>query len=80
MQERFVDKFRRVLRETEHKILKAVIRMAVRRHDVLSGFAFMVYSWGVDDVTDYHVYAERSYPNMPIFGTKCERYDEKEQE
>ena len=31
--------------------------------------------WGIDDVTDYHVIAERSYPDHNIYGTRVTWYD-----
>ena len=76
MKERLIDKIKRKIGERRIKILHWIIRKAVRRLDIVHGFAFMAYSWGVDEVTDYHVIAERSYPDMHIYGTKWERYED----
>ena len=59
-------------------ILKQIIKHCVRMYDYLNYSTFMCLSWGADDVTDYHVIAERSYPHMHIFGTKIDRYENNE--
>lgn len=66
------------LRNVQLAILKRIIKYCVRRYDYLNYSTLMCLSWGADDVTDYHVIAERSYPHMHIFGTKIERYENSE--
>lgn len=76
MKVRLIDRLKRKFDERRIRLLYWVIRKAVRRMDVVQGFSFMAYSWGVDDVTDYHVLAERSLPDVHIYGTRWERYEE----
>lgn len=70
MKERLIDRIRRVIRETRDKRYKRIIRKYVEKHDKIGNYAFMAYSWGVDEITDYHVTAERSYPDHHVFGTE----------
>ena len=74
MKERLSDRFKRKARERYDKVLKWIIRKAVQKHDDLNYGAFMAYSWGRDEVTDYHVTAERSYDDIHVFGTRVERF------
>lgn len=76
MKERLIDRLKRKFDERRIRLLHWVIRKAVRRMDVVKGFSFMAYSWGADDVTDYHVLAERWLPDGHIYGTRWERYEE----
>ena len=73
MKERFSERFKRKITEKYDRFLKWIIRKAVEKHDKISVGAFMVYSWGIDEITDYVVLAERSYPDMHIYGTRVER-------
>ena len=57
------------LTELRRAILKHIIKYCVRKYDKLCQDDFMTLSWGADNVTDYHVIAERSYPNKHIWGT-----------
>lgn len=77
MKELFTDRIRRKLRDFRIRICHYVIKKAVRRLDVLRGFAFLEYCWAYDDEIDYHVIKERSTPKYHQFGTQVERYDEK---
>lgn len=76
MPERFTDRIRRKWTEFRVKALRCIFKFAIERYDKLSGGAFMAYSWGVDDVTDYNVIAERSYPDHHVYGTEVTWYDE----
>ena len=77
MKESFRDRMRRKIRETRIKICKHIIRKAVRRLDVLQGFAFLAYSWAFDEEIDYHVTKERSTKEFHQYGTLVEYYDDK---
>ncbi len=37
----------------------------------------MVHSFVKDDITDYHIIVERSYPDKHYYGTTIETYEEK---
>lgn len=69
------EKLQREWREAEDRLAKWIIRKAVEWHDRLRNRVFMEYSWPLDDITDYHVYAERSLMDCHVFGTKVEYYD-----
>lgn len=75
MKERLSERIKRKVRERYDKFLKFIIRKAVQKHDDLTEGAFMVYSWGRNEVTDYHVMAERSYEDHNVFGTKVTWYN-----
>lgn len=77
MKESFTDRIRRKIRDFRIRICHYVIKKAVRRLDVLRDFAFLAYSWGFDEETDYHVIKERSTKEFHKFGTTVEYYDEK---
>ena len=75
MPERFMDRIRRKWTEFRAKALQRIFKWAIERYDRLSVGVFMAFSWGVDETTDYHVIAERSYPDHHVFGTKVTWYD-----
>lgn len=75
MKERLIDRIRRKISEARDKRYKRIIRKYVEKHDKINGYAFMVYSWGVDEITEYHVTAERSYPDHHVFGTEVTWYN-----
>ena len=77
MKESFRSRMKRKIREARIRICKQIIRKAVRRLDVLQDFAFLVYSWGFDEETDYHVIKERSTNEFHQYGTAVKYYDEK---
>lgn len=81
MRERLPDKLRRKWNELKIKVAKWIIRKSVQWLDNLQIKSFMAYSWSLDEVTDYHVIAERSYKNCHVYGTKVEYgyYDELEE-
>lgn len=74
MKERLSERIKRKVREKYDVFLKWIIRKAVQKHDDLNYGAFMAYSWGRDEVTDYHVTAERSYKDIHVFGTRVEQF------
>lgn len=76
MSERMIDKIKRVWREWRLSVLKRIIKWAVTRYDDLREGTFLAFSWGRDEVTEYHVTAERSYDWGHVFGTKVLRYEE----
>jgi ADP-glucose pyrophosphorylase len=75
MKERLIDRIRRAIREARDKRYKRIIRKYVEKHDKIGNYAFMAYSWGVDEITDYHVVAERSYPDHRVYGTEVTWYN-----
>lgn len=75
MPERFADKVRRRWTELREETLQRIFKLAIERYDELNGHAFMAFSWGVDDVTDYHVIAERSYSDHHVYGTRVTWYE-----
>ena len=72
MKERLIERVKRAIRNKRKQIVKCVIRVAVKRLDVLNNSVFMVYFWSADGVTTYHVLAERSYPDYHIYGTRVD--------
>ena len=58
------------------RFLWCIVKRCVQRIDKMNCGAFMAFSWAVDDVTDYHVIAERSLENCHVFGTRVDYYDE----
>lgn len=75
MPERFVDKARRKWAEIREKTLQRIFKLAIERYDKLNNGAFMALSWGIDEVTDYHVIAERSYHDHHVYGTRVTWYE-----
>ena len=75
MKERLIDRIRRKILEARDKRYKQIIRKYVEKHDKINGYAFMAYSWGVDEVTDYHILAERSYHDHHVLGTEVTWYN-----
>ena len=61
MPERFEDKVSRKWEELRMNALKRIFKWAIEQYDKLHNGAFLAFSWGIDEVTDYHVIAERSY-------------------
>lgn len=78
MKERLPNRIRRWLMETRVMRYKRIIRKYVRKLDSINSYVFMAYSWSADEITDYHVLAERSYPTHHIYGTKVDYYDKGE--
>jgi hypothetical protein len=74
MKEKLIDRIKREIREARDKRYKRIIRKYVEKHDNINYHSLMAYSWGVDEVTDYHVIAERSYPDHHVYGTKVTWY------
>ena len=74
MKERLSERIKRKTRERYDKLLKWIIRKAVQKHDDLNYGAFLAYSWGRDEVTDYHVIAERCYGDIYVYGTHVKRW------
>lgn len=75
MPERFVDKVSRKWEEFRMNATKRIFKWAIEQYDKLNNGAFMAFSWGIDNITDYHVIAERSYPDHNIYGTRVTWYD-----
>lgn len=78
MRESVSARLRRKWHEAKDRFARWLIRKSVQWHDRLNERAFMAYSWALDDVTDYHVIAERSYQDCHVYGSKVEYYDELE--
>ena len=75
MPERFKDKVSRKWKEFRLNAMKKIFKWTIEQYDKLNNGAFMAFSWGIDDITDYHVIAERSYPDHNIYGTRVVWYD-----
>lgn len=75
MPERLTDRIRRKWTEFRIKASQHIFKWAIEQYDRLSVGTFLAFSWGIDEVTDYHVIAERSYPDCHVFGTKVTWYD-----
>lgn len=78
MSERLIDKIKRMWFEWQLSVLTRIIKWAVSRYDDLQVGTFLAFSWGRDEITDYHVIAERSYDWGHVFGTRVERYDDEQ--
>lgn len=74
MAERFKDKVSRKWKELRLNAMKSIFKWAIEQYDKLHDGVFLAFSWGIDDVTDYHVIAERSYFDHHIYGTTVEWY------
>lgn len=74
MPERFEDKVSRKWKELKMNAIKRIFKWAIEQYDKLNNRAFMAFSWGIDDVTDYYVIAERSYPDHNVYGTRVTWY------
>lgn len=78
MPERLTDMIRRKWTEFRIKALQRIFKWAIERYDRLSVGTFLAFSWGIDDVTDYHVIAERSYRDHHVYGTRVTWYCDEE--
>lgn len=76
MPERLTDRIRRKWTECRIKNLERIFKWAIERYDRLMVGTFLAFSWGIDDVTEYHVIAERSYDWGHVYGTRVERCGE----
>lgn len=74
MSESVFDRVRRKWQEAKLSLVKAFVKWSVQKLDKISVGSFLAFSWGIDDVTDYHVIAERSYSDHHIYGTKVTWY------
>lgn len=75
MPERLADKIFRKWEKLRAESLKRIFKWAIEQYDKLSVGEFMAFSWGVDETTDYHVVAERSYPDHNVYGTRVTWYE-----
>lgn len=55
--------------------MKRLFKWAIKRYDQLSAGTSLAISWGIDEITDYYVIAERSYPDHSVLGTRVTWYD-----
>lgn len=76
MKPRFRDKVKMWWFNVRERFLWIIVKRCVQRIDRMNCGAFLAFSWGIDDVTDYHVIAERSYDWGHVYGTRVERYGE----
>ena len=74
MSESVFDRVRRKWQEAKLSLVKAFVKWSVQKLDKVSVGSFLAFSWGIDDVTEYHVIVERSYPDYNIYGTKVTYY------
>lgn len=77
MKEKLLDKMKRRIHEKMIRRYKRIIRKYVQKLDKANYYSLMAYSWGVDEITDYHVIAERSYLDHHVFGTDVMWFDRK---
>ena len=75
MKPRFMDKAKLWWLNVRERFLWSIVKRCVQRIDQMNCGAFLAFSWAIDEVTDYHVIAERSYPDCHVFGTKVTWYD-----
>lgn len=75
MPERFEDKVSRKWEELKMNAMKSIFKWAIEQYDKLHDGEFLAFSWGIDEVTDYHVIVERSYPDHNVYGTKVTWYE-----
>ena len=80
MRESLTVKFKRWWFNLRERFLWRIVKNCVQRIDKMNCGAFMAFSWGVDEITDYHVIAERSLENCHVYGTRVEYYGEQEVE
>jgi hypothetical protein len=80
MKEPWIDGLKRRFHDLRTLVVKKLIFWLVHRLDVLQYGAFMALSWGYDEVTDYHVLAERSYDDMHVYGTQVTYYNKQKGE
>lgn len=67
----------RIIRKTRIRIVKWIIRKAVRKLDELQYGSFLAYSWGFDDEIDYNVLKEVSTNEYHQYGTRVEYYGDR---
>lgn len=58
MQEKIAVRICRKWADFRRHLLKSIFKLSIERYDALSLGSFMAFSWGLDDVTDYHVIAK----------------------
>ena len=75
MPEKLKDKICRKWLEIRTFFLQIIFKWAIEQYDKLNVGEFLAYSWGIDEVTDYHVIAERSYNDHNVYGTRVTWYD-----
>lgn len=80
MSESFTDKVKRWWFNVRERFLWSIVKRCVQRIDKMNCGAFMAFSWGVDEITDYHVIAERSLENCHVYGTRVEYYGKQDDE
>lgn len=80
MSESFTDKVKHWWFNLRERFLWSIVKRCVQRIDKMNCGAFMAFSWGVDEFTDYHVIAERSLSNCHVYGTRVEYYEKQEGE
>ena len=80
MKPRFRDKVKMWWFNVRERFLWIIVKRCVQRIDQMNCGAFLAFSWGIDDVTDYHVIAERHLENCHVYGTRVDYYDVEVQE
>lgn len=75
MKESFHSRLKRKIISLRIRICKWIIRKSVRHLDILQDFAFLAYSWGFDEETDYNVIKERSTKDFHQYGTQVTYYN-----
>ena len=79
MKETLKTKLLRIIRERRIKIIKWIIRKAVRKLDVLQYEGFLAYSWKYNEEIDYNILKERSTETFHQYGTSVTYYDKDKQ-
>ena len=75
MPERFADKVSRKWEDLRMNALKSIFKWAIEQYDKLYNGEFLAFSWGIDEVTDYHVIVDRSYSDHNVYGTRVTWYE-----
>ena len=80
MKQSFMDRAKLWWHNTRERFMWSIVKRCVRRIDKMNCGAFLAFSWAIDDVTDYHVIAERHLENCHVYGTLVDYYDAEVQE
>ena len=78
MKEPLKVKLLRIIKERRIKIVKWIIRKAVRELDVLQYEGFLAYSWKYNEEIDYNILKERNTEVFHQYGTRVTFYNKDE--
>lgn len=75
MKPSFRDKVVKWWSDLRDRVLWSIVKRCVQHIDKMNCGVFMAFTWGTDEVTTFHVIAERSLPDCHVFGTRVRYYD-----